>query len=51
VLQVYSAVGEFTTDWPAFMTVSVLALIPMVIFFMFTQRHIVSGLLAGGIKG
>ncbi len=51
VLQVYSAVGEFTTDWPAFMTVSVLALIPMVIFFMLTQRHIVSGLLAGGIKG
>ncbi len=51
VLQVYSAVGEFTTDWPAFMTVSVLALIPMVVFFMFTQRHIVSGLLAGGIKG
>lgn len=51
VLQVYSAVGEFTTDWPAFMTVSVLALIPMVIFFVFTQRHIVSGLLAGGIKG
>ena len=51
VLQVYSAVSEFTTDWPAFMTVSVLALIPMVVFFMFTQRHIVSGLLAGGIKG
>lgn len=51
VLQVYSAVGEFTTDWPAFMTVSVLALIPMVIFFVFTQRQIVSGLLAGGIKG
>jgi raffinose/stachyose/melibiose transport system permease protein len=51
VLQVYSAVGEFTTDWPAFMTVSVLALVPMVIFFVFTQRHIVSGLLAGGIKG
>lgn len=51
VLQVYSAVGEFTTDWPSFMTVSVLALIPMVIFFVLTQRHIVNGLMAGGIKG
>ncbi len=51
VLQVYSAVGEFTTDWPSFMTVSVLALIPMVIFFVLTQRHIVSGLLSGGLKG
>ncbi|MBB1511110.1 carbohydrate ABC transporter permease [Tessaracoccus sp. MC1627] len=51
VLQVYSAVGEFTTDWPAFMTVSVIALIPMVIFFLITQRHIVSGLVAGSVKG
>ncbi len=51
VLQVYNAVSEFTTDWPMFMTVSVVALIPMVIFFIFTQRHIVNGLLAGGVKG
>jgi raffinose/stachyose/melibiose transport system permease protein len=51
VLEVYSAVSEFTTDWPAFMTVTVIALIPMVIFFIFTQRHIVSGLLAGSVKG
>jgi raffinose/stachyose/melibiose transport system permease protein len=51
VLQVYKSVGEFTTDWPSFMTLSVLALIPMVVFFVFTQRHIVSGLLAGGVKG
>jgi raffinose/stachyose/melibiose transport system permease protein len=51
VLQVYNAVGEFTTDWPAFMTLSVIALVPMVVFFVFTQRHIVSGLLSGSIKG
>ena len=51
VLQVYKSVGEFTTDWPSFMTLSVLALLPMVVLFVFTQRHIVSGLLAGGVKG
>ena len=51
VLQVYSAVGEFTTDWPAFMTLWVIVLVPMVVFFVFTQRHIVSGLLAGSVKG
>jgi raffinose/stachyose/melibiose transport system permease protein len=51
VLQVYKSVGQFTTDWPAFMTLSVIVLIPMVIFFLLTQRHIVNGLLAGSIKG
>lgn len=51
VLQVYNAVSEFTTNWPMFMTVSVVALIPMVVFFIFAQRHIVNGLLAGGVKG
>ena len=51
VLQVYTTVGEFRTDWPSFMTLSVIALVPMVIFFVITQRHIVSGLLAGSLKG
>lgn len=51
VLQVYSAVGQFTTDWPAFMTLSVIVLIPMVIFFVVAQRQIVSGLVSGSVKG
>lgn len=51
VLQVYNAVGQFTTDWPAFMTVTVIALIPVFLFFVFCQRWIVSGLVAGAIKG
>lgn len=51
VLQVYNAVGQFTTDWPSFMTITVLALIPVFIFFIFCQRWIVSGLVAGAVKG
>ena len=51
VLQVYSAVGQYTTNWPAFMTLSVIVLIPMVIFFIFAQRQIVSGLVSGSVKG
>jgi raffinose/stachyose/melibiose transport system permease protein len=51
VLQVYSAVGQFTTDWPLFMTLTVIVLIPMVVFFVFMQRHIVSGLVSGSVKG
>lgn len=51
VLQVYNAVGQFTTDWPSFMTITVLALIPVFIFFIFCQKWIVSGLIAGAVKG
>lgn len=51
VLQVYNAVGQFSTDWPSFMTITVLALLPMFIFFIFCQKWIVSGLVAGSVKG
>lgn len=51
VLQVYNAVGQFSTDWPSFMTITVIALIPVFIFFVFCQKWIVSGLIAGSVKG
>lgn len=51
VLEVYTAVGQFQVDWPAFLTLSVMALVPMVIFFLAAQRHIMSGLLNGAVKG
>jgi raffinose/stachyose/melibiose transport system permease protein len=51
ILQVYRAVGQFTTNWPAFMTMTVIVLIPMLIFFIVMQRHIVSGLVSGSVKG
>lgn len=51
VLLVYSAVGQYTVNWPMFMTLTVVVLLPMVVFFVTLQRHIVSGLVAGGVKG
>ena len=38
VLQVYNAVGQFSTDWPSFMTITVLALLPVFVFFIFCQK-------------
>ncbi|TYB62188.1 carbohydrate ABC transporter permease [Nonomuraea sp. PA05] len=51
VLQVFNAVGQFSTDWPSFMTVTVIALVPVFVFFVLCQKWIVSGLSAGSIKG
>lgn len=51
VLAVFNAVGQFTTNWPMFMAVTVIALVPVFIFFLFCQRWIVAGLVAGSVKG
>ncbi|NMM94608.1 carbohydrate ABC transporter permease [Bifidobacterium oedipodis] len=51
VLQVYNAVDTFSTDWPLFMAITCIALAPVVVFFLFCQRYIVSGLVAGAVKG
>ncbi|MBV7363285.1 carbohydrate ABC transporter permease [Actinomycetaceae bacterium TAE3-ERU4] len=51
VLQVFNAVSQFTVNWPLFMTITLIALIPVIIFFVLCQKWIVSGLVAGGVKG
>ena len=50
VLQVYTAVSQFSVNWPAFMTLTVIVLVPVVIFFIATQKYIVKGLVSGGVK-
>lgn len=51
VLLAARAVSQFTVNWPMFMTVTVVVLIPILIFFIRTQRYIVSGLISGSLKG
>lgn len=38
-------------DWGAMMAVLVLAIVPIVIFYLICQRHIIEGVLAGAVKG
>ena len=51
VLRVYGAVGQFSTDWPSFMTLTTISLLPMVVFFIVMQRKIMGGLASGAVKG
>ncbi len=51
VLLAYHAVSEFVVDWPLFMTVTVIVLVPMLAFFVTMQRYIVDGLVSGSVKG
>ncbi|WP_433497355.1 carbohydrate ABC transporter permease [Sphaerimonospora sp. CA-214678] len=44
-------VGQRSTDWGAIMAASTLMTIPVLIFFLLVQRRMVSGLVAGAVKG
>ncbi len=50
ILQVYNGVGLYFNDWSLMMPVLVLALAPMVVFYLLLQKHIMSGLTSGAIK-
>jgi raffinose/stachyose/melibiose transport system permease protein len=43
--------GQFTTNFPALSAGILIALLPILIWYGLSQRWIVSGLLAGAIKG
>ena len=44
-------VGKFAVDWGQMMAASVMALVPVCLFFLFLQRYLVTGLTAGAVKG
>lgn len=43
--------GQYGTDWAAVMTYITILMIPAIIFYLFTQRYIVTGLTGGELKG
>jgi multiple sugar transport system permease protein len=46
-----SFIGEFVTPLNHVMAAALLFTIPAIVFFLFVQRRIVSGLTAGSVKG
>jgi raffinose/stachyose/melibiose transport system permease protein len=43
--------GQFGTDWARVLAFVSLAMTPTIIFYLLAERHIVSGLTAGAVKG
>lgn len=44
-------IGQYTTDWGMLMAAVTLSLIPVFIFFAIVQKHLMSGLTSGAVKG
>ncbi|MHB9038156.1 MAG: carbohydrate ABC transporter permease [Armatimonadota bacterium] len=43
--------GQYTTDWTLLMAGSLIALVPIIVVFVFNQRFFVAGIQLGAIKG
>lgn len=43
--------GQYQTDWNLLMAGAVISTIPVIVLFMFLQRHVIAGLTSGGVKG
>jgi len=44
-------VFEFRTDWHWMSAGAIIITVPVLIFFLYAQKHLVSGMTAGGVKG
>jgi raffinose/stachyose/melibiose transport system permease protein len=43
--------GEFSTNWPAFFAAMNIIAIPIIVIFLFLQKHFIKGLTSGSVKG
>jgi multiple sugar transport system permease protein len=50
IAQFASGAG-FTTDWPALMAVSTIAIAPVALIYVFFQRYFIAGVTTAGVKG
>jgi raffinose/stachyose/melibiose transport system permease protein len=48
--EVYRNIGQFSTDWTSLFPMMVLGVLPLVIFYLVLQRHVIGGV-AGSVKG
>ena len=51
IMEVYKGVGQFANNWTVMLCTMVIVLIPIVIFYLAMQKHIIAGITAGAVKG
>lgn len=48
---VYKAIGQYVQKWEDVFAVVFLAILPVIVFFLFMQKQFISGLTSGALKG
>ena len=43
-------VGQYNIDWSSLLSMTVIAIVPMILVFLFFQKYFIKGLSAGGVK-
>jgi len=48
---IYRAIGQYTQKWEDVFAILLMAIVPLVVLFLFMQKQFISGLTAGSVKG
>jgi raffinose/stachyose/melibiose transport system permease protein len=51
LLEVFRNIGQFSTDWTNFFPMMLLAVAPLILFYIFMQKYIINGITSGSLKG
>lgn len=51
IMEVYKGVGQFANNWTVMLCTMVIVLIPITIFYLIMQKHIIAGITSGAVKG
>jgi raffinose/stachyose/melibiose transport system permease protein len=43
--------GQYSSDWGEIMAAALLIILPIVVLFVFLQRHFIEGMAGGSVKG
>ncbi|NOU62879.1 ABC transporter permease subunit [Paenibacillus sp. LMG 31461] len=51
LLEVFRNIGQFSTDWTNFFPMMLMAVAPLILFYIFMQKYIINGITSGSLKG
>jgi raffinose/stachyose/melibiose transport system permease protein len=51
IMEVYKGVGQYKNNWAMMLCIMVIVLIPITVFYILMQKHIIAGITSGAVKG